>query len=182
MKKFRKVSGEIIVNLSKEKVWDMVFTRFGEVNDFNPLIEGSVPFGELEGQLGAERKCDLSPTSKVHEKITAVHGTNSFDIDILEGGLPLMSKMKGTWEIEELNSRQTKARIIFNYRTKPGLMAGFLRKPMAKQLRRMVIGLKYHLETGGKVTKQNIKDIVREYNRIPSNASFQTQVRLAIAA
>ena len=41
MTKFRKVTIDIDINPGKEQAWDLLYNRLGEVNNFNPLIEGS---------------------------------------------------------------------------------------------------------------------------------------------
>jgi hypothetical protein len=182
MTKPRTISLEIEINSSKDKVWDVLFNQFGNVNNFNPLIEGSRPVGDIQGAVGAERSCDITSSSKIHERIAAVRGTESFDVEILEGGLPMMDKMDGTWEIEELGPDRTKATFHFSYTTKPAFMAGILKSPMTKSMQGLVVGLKYHMETGGLVTKKNVKKIVKEYNKLPTDSAFKHSLDLAVTA
>jgi hypothetical protein len=182
MKKFTTISNQIIVNRPKSEVWDSLFTRFGEVNNFNPLIEGSTPIGEIQGDVGAERTCDITSKSKVRERISSVSGKDSFDIDIIEGGLPMMDEMKGTWNVYEIDHNRTRVVMDFQFTSKPGFMAPLLKGPMTKQLKGLTIGLKYHLETGGLVTKKNIKEIVRNYKELIGQASFKTQLVTSLAA
>ncbi len=182
MKKVRTINSEIVINSTKENVWDLLFNRFGEVNNFNPLIEGSQSVGEVSGEVGAERTCDISANSKVHERISDVRGTESFDIEILEGGLPMMDKMDATWELKQIGQEKTKAILHFSYTTKPAFMGSILKRPMVKSLNGMIVGLKYYLETGGLVTKKNIKKIVREYKKLQAEEAFSAPLDLAIAA
>ena len=78
---------QLLCNASKEEIWDLTFNRFGEVNLFNSNIESSHYVSEGKG-VGCERQCDLDANTSVQERITAARGTDSFDIDIIEGGLP----------------------------------------------------------------------------------------------
>ena len=77
MTKFRKVTIDIDVNTSKEQVWDLLFNRFGEVNNFNPLIEGSHHSQGAKGEVGCERVCDVDAKNSIHEKIVAARGNKS---------------------------------------------------------------------------------------------------------
>jgi hypothetical protein len=47
MKKARTVTAEIEINSPKNKVWDVLINQFGNVNNFNPLIEGSRAVGDI---------------------------------------------------------------------------------------------------------------------------------------
>ena len=118
----------------------------------------------------------------MHERISAVRGTDSFDVEILEGGLPMMDSLEGTWDVEDFGNGRTKATIHFNFTTKPAFMAGVIAGPMAKSLHGMVVGLKYHIETGGLVTKKNVKKIVKEYGKLPKGTAFKRSIDLVVAA
>ena len=180
MKKQRTITSSIEINATKDKVWEVLFNEFGNVNNFNPLIEGSRPVGDIVGEVGAERTCDLNSSSQVHERISAVRGTDSFDVEILDGGLPMMDTLEGTWDVEDLGNGKTRATIHFKYTTKPAFMAGILAGPMTKSLHGMVVGLKYHIETGGLVTKKNVKKIVKEYDKLPKGTTFKRSLDLLV--
>ena len=172
MKKFRKVTVEMDINSSKEKVWDVLFNRFGEVNLFNPLIEGSHHTSGKAGEVGCERQCDLDSKNSIHEKITAARGNDSFDIEIIKGGLPMMDKMKATIDLESLHENSTRVFFTMNYNTSPAFMGALMKGMMKKMFAKVLIGLKYYLETGNEVTKENIKNIYNEYFTLNNNHSF----------
>lgn len=172
MKKLRKVTVEIDISTSKENVWDLLFNRFGEVSVFNPLIDGSHHASGKKGEVGCERHCDIDAKHSVREKITAARGNESFDIDIIEGGLPMMDEMKATIDLKSLHENSTRVFFTMSYNTKPAFMGGLMKGMMTKMLNKLLIGLKYHLETGKLVTKENIKFIVRDYNYLKSNSTF----------
>ena len=178
MEKLKEAIIEIEVNSSKEEVWDLVFNRFGEVNVFNPLIEGSHHTSGKKGEVGVERVCHLDAKNSVREKITAARGNDSFDIDIIEGGLPMMKTMKGTFELKEIDTRKTRVIFTMKFNTKPAFMAIMMKGMMKKMLKKMLIGLKYHLETGDTVTKANISGIVKDFKRL-NNESFVTNLEIA---
>jgi len=172
MKKLRKVTVEIDISTSKENVWDLLFNRFGEVNLFNPLIDGSQHASGKKGEVGCERHCEIDARHSVREKITAVRGNESFDIDIIEGGLPMMDKMMATIDLKSLHENSARVFFTMRYNTKPSFLGGLMKGMMTKMLNKLLIGLKYHLETGKLDNKKNIKFIIRDYNNLNSNSTF----------
>lgn len=172
MTKFRKVTIDIDVNASKEQVWDLLFNRFGEVNNFNPLIEGSQHSQGAKGEVGCERVCDLDAKNSIHEKIVAARGNESFDIDIIKGGLPMMDEAKATIDLKAISGSQTNVTFTMNFTSKPAFMAPLMKGMMAKMLKKMLVGLKYHLETDKLVTKSNINGIMKGYRKLQDNQSF----------
>ena len=176
MEKLKNVTVSIVTNSSKDQVWNLVFNRFGEVNIFNPLIEGSHYTKGVQGEVGTERQCDLDSKHSVIEKIVAARGNDSFDIDVIEGGLPMMKTMKGTFNLKSIEPNSTEITFTMRFSSKPAFMANFMKGKMSQMLFKMMIGLKYHLETDGVVTKGNIKGIVKDYNRLETNVAFSNKL------
>jgi alpha-galactosidase len=150
----------------------LIFNRFGEVNNFNPLIEGSHHSQGAKGEVGCERVCDLDAKNSIHEKIVAARGNESFDVDIIKGGLPMMDKAKATFDLKAINGSQTNVTFTMNFTSKPAFMAPLMKGMMAKMLKKMLVGLKYHLETDQLVTKSNINSIMKGYRKLDNNESF----------
>lgn len=172
MTKFRKVTINIDVNASKEKVWDILFNRFGEVNNFNPLIDGSHHSQGAKGEVGCERVCDLDAKNSIHEKIVASRGNESFDVDIIKGGLPMMDKAKATFDLKALSENKTNVLFTMSFTSKPTFMAPMMQLMMPKMLRKMLVGLKFHLETDQLVTKSNINSIMKGYRKLQDSEAF----------
>lgn len=179
MKKLREIQLEVNINASKAEVWDMLFNKFGEVNLFNPEIEGSHHTKGTEGEIGCERQCDINSKTSVHERITAARGNDSFDVEIIKNDMPMMDEMIATWDLKDIGEGQTRALLTMGFNTKPAFMAAIMKGMMTKMINRMVIGLKYHLETGELVTKENIKDIMKSYNQLKGNKKFLAKIELA---
>lgn len=172
MEKLKEVIIDIEVNSSKEEVWDLLFNRFGEVNVFNPLIEGSYHSSGQKGEVGVERVCNLDAKNDIREKITAARGNDSFDVDIIEGGMPMMDTMKATFNLKAVDVNQTLISLTMKFNTKPRFMANLMKGMMQKMLSKMLVGLKYHLETGDSVTKNNISKIMKDYKYL-ANGVFE---------
>ncbi len=175
----REVQQTISIHSPKEEVWDIVFNKFGEVNDFNPLIEGSHYIQGDEGSVGCERQCAIDAKTNVRERITRAEPGLNFDIEIFEGGLPMMDKMKARFDLVELSADKTEVLFAMSYSTKPAFMAGLMKGKMSKFFMKMLIGLKYHLETGELVTKGNIREIEKRYKGLPEGAGFGVPLQLA---
>ncbi|NQV51941.1 MAG: SRPBCC family protein [Flavobacteriales bacterium] len=171
---------EIEINRSKSDVWDLVFHQFGEVNNFNPLIINSHYESGPLGEVGTERKCEITPGNWVREKISASRGDmDEMDVDIVEGGLPLVAEMKATIQLREVNAFKTIVKMTAKVRTKPALMFPIMKGPMSSKFHDMLIGMKYYAETGALVTKENIKAIKKEYAEL--NDAFKAPLAAALA-
>lgn len=157
----------IEVTAAKEQVWDLLFNRFGEVNLFNPLIEGSHHTTGTPGEVGCERQCDLDAKNSIHEKIVAARGNDSFDIAIIKGGLPMMGEMKATFDLVRLSGNKTRVELNIKVSTNPKFMIFLMKGMMKKMFKKMLIGLKYYMETGNTVNKNNIKEVENWYKTLP---------------
>ena len=129
--------------------------------------------------MGCERQFDLDSSSSIHEKINAERGTDGFDIDVIEGGLPMMDEMKASYDLETLDDDKTMVIFTMRYNTKPSFMAGMMKGMMGKMFLKMLVGLKYHLETKNFVTKDNIKSIVKVYSQLPHQGDFRHVTSIA---
>ena len=180
MKKFRTVTIDIDINKCKEVVWDMLFNRFGETILYNTLIVDSIATNDLQGEVGAERKCDLDAKNSIVEKIVARRERDGFDIDIIEGGMPMMDEMKANYDLIAITGNHTKVTLTMKFITKPAFLATLMKGKMAKMLNKMLVGLKFHLETDQSVTKGNINSIMKGFNNLKKGEGFQAK-ELAIA-
>ena len=175
----RQVEQSIHIHASKEAVWDVLFNKFGEVNNFNPLIEGSHFLHGDEGHVGCERHCQIDSKTAVLERITRAEADLNFDVEIYEGGLPMMDKMLARFDLIEHGSEKTEVLFTMKFTTKPAFMGALMKGKMAKFFFKMLIGLKFHLETGELVTKENIKQIEKEFGLLKPGESFEAAMQPA---
>ncbi len=183
MKKLREVHIDIIVNTSKEELWDLTFNRFGEVNVFNPVIEGSHYTSEAKGEVGCERHCAIdSKGTHVLERIVDATGHDSFEIEIVGGNMPMMEAAFARFNFEDVAPNKTQVHLVMRFRSKPAFMAPLMAIMIKGMLSDMLKGLKYHLETGELVTKENIKAIKKAYNGLSEGAAFSGLKVGALAA
>jgi len=92
-----------------------------------------------------------------------------------------MKTMKGTFDLKSIEQNRTEVTITMRFSSKPAFMANLMKGKMGQMLFKMLIGLKYHLETDGVVTKENIKGIVKDYNRLETNAAFRNKLEIEYA-
>ncbi len=160
------------INASKPKVWEALFDRFGDIQVFNPNITSSNYLVGESGNLGTERYCQLDSKTYVKEKITNVNGTDSFTIDIYDGNLPMMEKMIAVVDVYEKDKNETEVKFTFSYSTSPGFMAPLMKSPMKSRMSKLLIGLKYHLETGKTLQETSFKSIYKDYKRLEPSTAF----------
>jgi len=172
MKKFKKVAIDIDINVNKDKAWDVLFNRFGEIKNFNPHLDDSHHTKGVEGEVGCERHCDIDAKNYVIERIVDVRGNDGFDVDIIEGDLPMMEAMNVNIDLKTINHNQTKVTFTVNYAPKFAFMAPLMKGMIGKMFKKLLVGLKYHLETDELVTKSNINGIMKGFRKLQNTEAF----------
>ncbi len=168
----RTIQHSEVVQAHKDDVWNVLFNRFCHVNDWNPNIEHSSNLTERDGEIGSERMCQIDKDHFVREKITKREGKEAMELTIVDGGPPLMDESKGRFELRPMGPERTEVTFAITFNTKPRFARHFLGLGVKRLLKNTLIGLKYHLETGGLVSKQNIRTIRREYNNLGTDFLF----------
>ncbi|HAS42247.1 MAG TPA: hypothetical protein DCS93_17350 [Microscillaceae bacterium] len=153
-----------IINVSKEKTWEVLFNQYGDIHIHNPTMQSSNYLnGGTEGELNSVRHCKFSDKLFLDEKITEVNGSDSFTIVVTNHNLPFVNEMSATYELRSINDDQTELKMISFNSFSPGFMKYVMRKPMGKSLLKHLFGLKYYLETGKVVTKENYSKTFNAY-------------------
>ena len=172
MANLKKIYAEIQINASKEKVWDAVFTRFGDTHLYNPNLDGSHHSGGNAGEVGCERVCDLDSKTNIREKIVAADELNSFRIEATGGNMPFVNELIADVILEKIDENNTRVILDASFNTKPAFMAFMMKSPFKKKLTDMLIGLKYYLETGKPVSKKTYKPVFKTYQKLEVSQSF----------
>jgi hypothetical protein len=160
------------INVSRTKVWDILFNRFGQTHLYNPNIMGSHDTTSNQGEVGCERQCNIDKKTFIREKVIGVKEFNLIVIDTIGGNMPLVKQMQIKIKLDELSLNKTKVSIEAEYTTKPTFMALLVRNMFKKMLTSVLIGLKYYLETGKTVSKENYKIISKEYYSLEGGQTF----------
>jgi hypothetical protein len=162
----------VIINASKEKVWDLLFHRFSETHLFNPNIEGSHDINSKKGEVGCERQCNIDKKTFIKERVVKADEFRSFTIDVIGGNMPMLKEMQIVFAIESISPNQTRVMINAEFNTKPSFLAGLIKGMFKKMLFGVLVGLKYHLETGQLVSKNTFKPIFKKYQNLQVSQSF----------
>lgn len=169
----KKIATEaVIINASKQEVWNLLFHRFGETYLYNPNIEGSHDTNGKNGEIGCERQCSIDKKTNIRERIVNAVEFESITVDIIGGNMPMVDEMQVIMLIDPVSSVQTKVSIRAAYTTKPSFMAVIVRGMFRKMLFGVLIGLKYHLETGKAVSKKSFKSISVNFNKLQGAQPF----------
>ena len=84
----------------------------------------------------------------------------------------MMDKMKGTIDLKEIMPNQTLVAATIQFNTSPAFMGSFLKGMIAKMFFKLLVGLKFYLETDEEVTKENFKDIMKTYKLMDPYDTF----------
>ncbi len=167
------IQTEVTINTLKERVWEVLFTRFGEAYLYNPSLIGSHFVTGGKGEVGCERQCSLDDKTKVVERITSAVDQKKFTVNIIGGNMPMNDEMIVELELIEITSSRTKVLLTARYNSKPAFMAPIMKGMMKSKFDDMLIGLKYYLETGKTVSKKSYKPVLKIYKQLAANQSFR---------
>lgn len=172
MENTQTITTEVLINTSNEKVWEALFTKFGETFLYNPNVERSHYTNGKLGEIGCERQCNINSKTFVKEKITNAEPMKSVTVDLIGGNMPMVKEMQIVFDIKQLKYNQTNVLLTAYFTTKPSFMGIIAKGMFKKMLTNVLIGLKYHLETGRSVSKETFKPIYKQYRNLQLFHSF----------
>jgi hypothetical protein len=172
MENAKTISTSVVVNASKDKVWDTVYTRFGETYLFNPNLEGSHFTTGSSGDVGCERQCNLDSKTFIRERITNVNPLKGFSVDVVGGNMPMLKELRVHFDLKASGEHQTKVYINATFVAKPAFIGILMKLPFKIRLTNMLIGLKYFMETGHNVSKGTFSKVKKKYQALEINQAF----------
>lgn len=141
---------QVAVDASREKVWE-VLADFSAVANWAPTISESRSTTEANGGVGAERGCEHEKMGTIHERIVAWDEGHSLSYDVIDG-LPFpMKSLNNVWEVRtQGDGALVTLTMDFTMKMGPfGLLPALMaRRPMNKEMRVTLAGLKQYVETG----------------------------------
>ena len=177
MSSLKKAKVQIRINVSASEVWKVIHDDFANVGNYNPMLEGSHHVSGEEG-IGCERQCDIgSGGTFIKETITKAISEKYLEVKMSGGQFPMMKMdtVIGAYSLEE-SGNHTTITLNMEFEAKPKFMGGLLRMKLEKMLFKSIIGLKYYVETGGHVTKNNFKKIEKLYYKMDTGSSFSSKI------
>lgn len=152
-----------VVNATKEKVWNALFTDYGDIYLHNPAITKSHNMnGATKGALGCIRHCDFLGGIFVDEEITQVKENENFTCTVTNSSYPpAVKEMYAFYEVASLGDDKTEVKMTLNILTDPEMVADGIAEQMNEPLGFYLLGLKYNIETGTAVTMENFPGIMQ---------------------
>ena len=151
-----------VINASVEKTWEVLFNQYGDIHIHNPGMPTSNYIDNAtKGALNCSRHCMFDDKLFVDEKITEVDENKSFKVVVFKHNLPFLKDMSSIYELSSIGTDKTEVKMISFNSTSPSFMIYLIRGQLGKGLKKHLFGLKYYLETGKTVNKDNYSEIYK---------------------
>lgn len=168
-KKVKTFKTSKVLDLSAEQVWAVVGEDYGAIAYSHPkIVNSSYINGSLKAGEGAERVCNFNDkgTQYLKEKMINYKPSEmSFTNTVYQAGkFPVDPEYtKAIYKVEDLGNGKSRLSFDMQYRTKPSFMGGMMKNQFMKLIDDYFIAIEHHVKTGEKVTKENFKDIKKQY-------------------
>ena len=155
---------KVTIGASREDVWEVLFTQYGDIHMHNPTMDSSKYMHDaLKGELGSARHVQFSDKLYLQEKIADVDEGNAFTVVSTEHNLPFLNTMSATYELSSIEPELTEVTMTSQNSTSPGFMIYLMRGQLRRSLAKHLFGLKYYVETGRTVNKDNYSEVFEAY-------------------
>lgn len=153
-----------IINVSKEKVWEVLFNQYGEIYIHNPGMPTSKYLDNTtKGEINVSRHVTFDDKLFLEETITEVNEKESFKVEAYDHNLPFLKKMAAIYQLTSIDDNKTELKMISSVSTSPKFMIYLMKGQLGKGLKQHLFGLKYYLETGKTVSKEDYSKIFKSY-------------------
>jgi len=163
--KLRNIHQEIAVNVSPEKMWQ-VLSRYGDVSQFHAGVEEShrVDGSADEAALGGERVCnimDMGMHIVLKERIFDYTEGVGYQYDVYEWKNFPLRKMQFGFSIKAGRHGKTILCMDIDYRAKPAWLTPLMAPKMHRLAKDVLLGYKHYTETGER--KVPIRELRKRY-------------------
>lgn len=158
------------IDLSADKVWEIVGEDYGAIAHSHPLIVSSDYInGTMTAGEGAERVCHFNEKGIkfLKEKMLDYDPANmQFTNQVSQAGkFPVDPDLtRAVYKVEDLGNGKSRVSFDMQYRTKPAFMGAMAKGKFKKLIRNYLIAVEHYGTTGESVTKQNFKKIKKQYS------------------
>lgn len=163
----------VIIKTSWEEVLNLLFHQFGATKLFNSNIKRSYHGSGKPGGIGCERKCSINQKTIIAERVSKLEALKSLTIDATGRNMPMLKEMQVIYLLHPVSQNQTKVSISTAFTTRPSFIALIMKGMFTKMMFAVLVGLKYLLETGFKVSKVAYKGIYSQYKAPHSGETFK---------
>lgn len=157
------------INVSAEKVWEVIAHNFARVSDSHPVSPKSdFANGSDTVQLGSQRIMYMTQNEKkyfVDEIIGLDNKKRELLINVVKAkGYPIkFSNVR--FIVDIVGKHESQLIMIFSYQTKPKMLQKMAKKGLKKQLQEYIYAIDHHCQTGEKITKKNWSIIREKYHK-----------------
>lgn len=159
---------KVRINATKEETWEVLFSQYGDIHVHNPTMDSSRYMdGSSIGELGSSRHVKFSDKLYLEEEITEVDEFNRFTVVSSDHNLPFLNHMSATYELSSLadgSTGSTEVTMTSQNSTTPGFMIYLMRRQLRTSLAKHLFGMKYYIETGKTVNKDNYSEVFKSYS------------------
>ncbi len=147
----------VAIGAAVDQVWE-VLADFGRVDQWAPTVRESHCPTEAQRGRGAKRILTTSTGEVTEEVVTDWNEGQSFTFEIPKGLASIITVLRETWSVRQL-PQGTEVSVSMEYQLKGGVIPSLLntlavRRVLKKMLVHNLAGLKYHVETGERVTSK----------------------------
>lgn len=158
-----------VINASQEKVWQVLFTQYGDIHVHNPgMVASSYLNDAKQGELNCQRHCQFDEKFGLDETITEVDELNSFSVTVSKHNFPFIKKMHATYQLSSISNDAgepaTQVKMTSYVLFSPKFMKYLMRGQLGKGLQQHLFGLKYFIETGKTVQAADYAEIFKSYS------------------
>ena len=158
-----------VIGASKEKTWEVLFDQYGDIHVHNPTMVSSNYLNKAsKGELNCVRHCKFNDRLYLDEEITQVNENSGFTVVVTKHNLPFVKEMSATYELSSISDDITEVKMISYNSFSPGFMKYLMRGQMSKSLVKHLFGMKYYIETGKTLDKNNYSEILKQYKQTPA--------------
>ncbi len=183
-KKVQKFQISKVIDLPADEIWAIVGEDYGRIAYSHPkIIASDYINGTLKAGEGAERVCYFNEkeTQYLKEKMVNYSPENmSFTNTVYQAGkFPVDPEYtKAVYSVKDLGNGKSEFSFDMQYRTKPAFMGPMAKGKFKKLIQDYFIAVEHHAKTGEKVTKDNFKQIKKQY----ASANYQKDDSLVAVA
>lgn len=168
-KKVKHFRVEKVIRISADTLWNIVAEDYGAIAYSHPkIIKSEYINGTLQAGEGAERVCYFNDDGSqfLHERMVDYDPDNmQFTNKVFHAGkFPVDPDYTfAVYKVEDLGDGTSNLSFDMQFRTQPAVMGGMMKGSFKNLIADYFIAVEHHAKTGEKVTKDNFKEIKKQY-------------------
>ncbi len=168
-KKVQKFKVSKIIDLPADEIWAVVGEDYGKIAYSHPkIIASDYIDGSLKAGEGAQRVCYFNEkqTQFLKEKmVNYAPERMSFTNKVYQAGkFPVdPDYTQAIYRVKDLGNGKSEFSFDMQYRTKPAIMGSMAKGKFKKLINDYFIAVEHYVKTGEPVTKENFKEIKKQY-------------------